>query len=567
MSAPTNVKQVVRRYVELVAEYGPLAPRLRKLGRDGRDDVIDRATARVCCGLPHFIDSPDLWPFFEHSPRDGRTMLLVHHALDAARKEYIKQTSWSGGPALNPLAPKKFDLDAETKLTRHTEVGRASANEPTRMLERQEREAAEQRVHDTQAAETAAFLHDVEEWAATLPDKKWNVVWRLLWGFSYEQIRLATCNARGRMGASERIIKPLRDRLIEIANRHLLTDDDGLPYTDLSPLPAAPVADTPDVPQTEDPQTEDPYGNMMDAETSVERVLKDGDDNKTSEMSGKFETPAAPVTVAPSNDRDLWGGNSLASAAYTVGENAQLDARDRTDRGDSANYTRAPRKVSGFAKFNGGFLPGSPGLPPLTPEQRRKIDAARANASQHTTVTDAYNEMLLMSGLERLARAVNAAPDEGSRVESGPQRYWDPHAAGAAGGAWVDTPPPAAITPQRPERSRGGGRVRITAVKERVALLRGYALDGAARDEVRRLQRQATEATAVAKELTEKAREMTQWARLVKAGRALGIPEGELRRFKSQFDRQGMSIYKAFGLDDLLLGVLESADNEPGEAA
>jgi hypothetical protein len=217
-----STRQIIREYVKLVAENGPIAPRLRALKsvvlphgeREAFATIVDEATKRVCdSDLQHFVvDAPD-WPSFA---------VLVHHKLDAARQQYKKQTGW------------EYLHDGER--TR-------AVNEPSRMLERAQAEEVEQHALDIQAAENAAFLRAVDEWAQTLTPKKYEVVWRRVWGFSYEQIRLATCNAQGRRGASENIIKPLHDKLTEIANRYVLTDTDGLPYTDLNPLPARPEAD------------------------------------------------------------------------------------------------------------------------------------------------------------------------------------------------------------------------------------------------------------------------------------------------------------------------------------
>ena len=89
-----------------------------------------------------------------------------------------------------------------------------------------------------QAAEYAAYVREVNEFAARLEGpgkikaKERTALAMLLQGKSGEEIGRLTVNAQGRNGISEKIVAPLRDKLTEIANRHLLTADDGLPYVD-----------------------------------------------------------------------------------------------------------------------------------------------------------------------------------------------------------------------------------------------------------------------------------------------------------------------------------------------
>ncbi len=49
--------ETVLRYVRAMAEYGPLAPRLRKRGREGFEAVVLEAATRLYGNLPHRVRS------------------------------------------------------------------------------------------------------------------------------------------------------------------------------------------------------------------------------------------------------------------------------------------------------------------------------------------------------------------------------------------------------------------------------------------------------------------------------------------------------------------------------
>jgi hypothetical protein len=172
-----SAHQSVRQYVALVAKISPLAPRLRKLGKDAVADVVDRATLIVCGEkLPFFIRSaPDLWAFFDDPPSSVQTMLRCHRALDAARKRYLTDSSNTGGA---PLEPKtlKIDTEAQQNLSRLTEFGNSLQTEPTRELEREAAEVRElaglaQRAQ-IEVDENAELLKEVRAYAARKRCKK-----------------------------------------------------------------------------------------------------------------------------------------------------------------------------------------------------------------------------------------------------------------------------------------------------------------------------------------------------------------------------------------------------------
>jgi len=105
--------------------------------------------------------------------------------------------------------------------------------------------------------------------------------------------------------------------------------------------------------------------------------------------------------------------------------------------------------------------------------------------------------------------------------------------------------------------SRGGGRVSRTRSAERAAVLRGYALDGAARDARLRADAGtaiARVARATQKQLTAAAREAADWEKLVKRAARFGIGEETLRRFR---EAGGGS------LDALMGALLSGAANAP----
>lgn len=254
--------EAVYRYVEFIAEFSPLRFRLRKYDRKALADVIRIAVEKVCNGgVPPFINPPDLWPVFQQPLKDARTVLLVHRALDLARKEYNEATGWTGGPA-----PWGTDPECEAVLSRYTAAGQAQRNEPTVALERGKAEATEERAPEVQARENEVFLREAEaeneryrreldSYETWQPDERRRTAVQLLRrDLSYAEIAKLTCNAEGRRGISERILSPLRAALLAMSDRHmaalrqiaeqrLLTDDDGLPYTDDGSLRETPPPD------------------------------------------------------------------------------------------------------------------------------------------------------------------------------------------------------------------------------------------------------------------------------------------------------------------------------------
>jgi hypothetical protein len=270
----------------------------------------------------------------------------------------------------------------------------------------------------------------------------------------------------------------------------------------------------------------------------VEQVAKDEDGNKSFEMSGSFDTSVnltSTGTLATSaDDADLGNGNSRANAAFAAGEEAQLDGRERTDRGDSSNYKRAPKKATGFvnhmARGKGEPTYGEKTLASGGERQtwRQMKEAPRA------TMLDVYEDLLMMSGLEKLARSLDPAYVDPAPVDYG-----------------IGTPRPHdAITLPEPEsKPRGSGRVRISGRKESAALWKAD-IDARTKRLAAKLADDAALAAAErAKALNVDARDAESWARLVKLAAKHGIGEETLLQIKQ---KTGMK-----GLDDLLVGLMK----------
>jgi hypothetical protein len=179
-------------------------------------DIVDRATKRLCGGnLPHFIDAPELWPFSDFPVGSFGHFELVHRALDVARQAYKDDTR-----ATSP----KLKEGATTNPNSH-------ANEPSRVNERQEHEALEQRALDVHAAAMAAakasadatYERDVCELAATLKPKERAAVLLLEDGLSDIEVNRQTKVVYGR-GVDRARIARLRKALAEIAERCTLAE-------------------------------------------------------------------------------------------------------------------------------------------------------------------------------------------------------------------------------------------------------------------------------------------------------------------------------------------------------
>ncbi len=129
-------------------------------------------------------------------------------------------------------------------------------------------------------------------------------------------------------------------------------------------------------------------------------------------MLGSFELSNTGALATSGEERDLGGGNTVTGAAFTVGEEAQLDARDRTDRGDSANYKGAPKTASGFRKFNDGSRMFSEGA--LAAGGQRPT-WSEMTAPPRATMTDLDQDMIEIGGDARgwpavLLRAGTSSP-------------------------------------------------------------------------------------------------------------------------------------------------------------
>jgi hypothetical protein len=239
--------ETVRRHVLAMAEHGPLARRLRKLGKKGFADVVNGATARLCGNLPPFVNNPrrlrklggeglaaeiteaaarirgtELWLFFEVPPqyRDK----LAHLALDAERKRFIRETERVGGVPLEPKSPVTVDAgEGKYTLARHTETGQQYSTEPIVMLAREAAEAAELAQIDArpeiEAAEVRDFTKAVLSWAATLPIRQqWAVHWIGQGVRSNSEVNRRIKEQFGR-GVDRKRIAELRAEMTSIADR------------------------------------------------------------------------------------------------------------------------------------------------------------------------------------------------------------------------------------------------------------------------------------------------------------------------------------------------------------
>jgi hypothetical protein len=295
----------------------------------------------------------------------------------------------------------------------------------------------------------------------------------------------------------------------------------------------------------------------------TEQVVKDEDGNRSFEMSGNFDSAvdlsSTGTLTTSADDTDLGGGNSRAAAAFTVGEDAQLDARDRKDLGDSSNYKKAPKKATGFANHMARGK-GEPtyGEKTLASGGQRPT-WSEMKAPPRATMPDAYSDLLLASGFERLARSLDPSSDTHLPVELS-RGYFDPNARGAAGGAWVsDRSHPSivpALTADKGKRPHGGGRRgRLIVSPEKFAASEATRLaeiDAYTKRLLAKLAQDAAKAAAErAKALNIDAREATSWARLVKLAARHGIGEETLLELKQ---KTGMPVS---GLGDLLVSAMK----------
>jgi hypothetical protein len=358
---------LAREYVAIVAERSAETPRLRKLrGRGARDAVITEATARLLTpGIPYVycalfsadaikkigrcVALSDFWTM-GHKERWKRTV----NALHAERNRFIQQTAlaspkppgWQAAhdDPYGETPYPKVDPALVQELDRFTDAGQRNIYGPTQMLDKQMRETAEQLMLDIKRKHTAAWLCELDEWAQTLKPKQWEIVWRLVWGFSYEQIRLTTCNAQGKMGASERIIRPLREKIRELADKHSCAADvemaDRIPKLQ---------------PGVSNPEIELPGGPVDDANPH-ETVLHEGviGGQRSVIVYGDVEddgrAPDAPEatrrdTADSANDwgssrADSGGARTISDAALSTG--GLFPTREEQTRGPGAAIISGP---------------------------------------------------------------------------------------------------------------------------------------------------------------------------------------------------------------------------------
>lgn len=341
----------------IAQNVSPIRYRLRKYDADSQADIIKLTTERVCATGLDFIRSnaPSFWPIFQRSLEDPETLDTVLKALDSSRKKFDRQNGWTGGHT------DKVDRDTEERLARFTEFGLANDTEPTAALERIEAEATEERAPEIQAAENEAYQREADEYESQQTKPKHREAVRLLRrGFSYEAIRKQTTNSEGRRGISERILKPHKDALTRIAEKHLRTADDGQLYDEL------PEARSPDTLHAEEaPESETPAPVTM-----IEQEVRGPNGSKSGEITGDFTSDGC--AIAPAEDVALSGG-FRAAAAYVGSEDAQFDARDKLDPYDSANYrgskhTDNGRPSGGRRKFSDASLVTGAGRAELIPE-------------------------------------------------------------------------------------------------------------------------------------------------------------------------------------------------------
>lgn len=240
----SDAYEAAHRYVEFVATYGPERFRLRKLrrdeqGHDPKTDVINIATERVGPGrVPHFIDSPDRWPIFQHPPTDSRSIYLAHKALNTARKQVVKRIRKTGGPKPG----EAVDQEAEVRLARFTEFGQPRMNEPSVVLERggdpEHAFVDEKKRYDRERDEYEAVQQKRK--TAKARDKHSLAVNLLRRGLSFEEIgKLTATKPDGKGGISEQILSPHYRALTEMRNRHLQALKEIEARSLLAVLPAA----------------------------------------------------------------------------------------------------------------------------------------------------------------------------------------------------------------------------------------------------------------------------------------------------------------------------------------